>query len=124
VRQRNLGLTPTFQTPGAAKHKPSPTPPNFPLSVRQAQRGEVVFSIWQVRPQKLPRAEAGARKDGGASGSAAVPPPPGGERRWRAGGGRERKGKDGGEEEEEEELELKDVEASEGDLVKIADSSL
>jgi len=38
--------------------------------------------------------------------------------------GRERKGKDGGEEEEEEELELKEVEASEGELVKIADSSL
>ena len=54
---------------------------------------DVVLSIRQMRPQKLPRAEAGARKRKMA---AAVPPPPGRERRWRAGGGRERERENGG----------------------------
>jgi hypothetical protein len=79
---------------------------------------EVVFSIRQVRPQKLPRAEAGVRKrkmtaarqatrrcrlrQAQAEKDAGAAPPPA----------------EAAEEEEEEEEELEDVEASESDPVE------
>jgi hypothetical protein len=85
-----------------------------------------VVGFPQLRPQKLPRAKAGARKrkmaaarqaarrsrlrqaekDGGA----------------RAEGGKGKEKMEGNE--DEEELELEDVEASEGDLVEVTDPSL
>ena len=86
---------------------------------------DVVLSIRQVRPQKLPRAEACARKRKMAAARQAA-------RRCRLrqaekdagaqaekGNGKEKTG-----EEEEEELELEDVEASEGDLIEVADPAL
>ena len=87
---------------------------------------DVVLSIRQMRPQKLPRAEDGARKRKMAAARQAA-------RRSRLrqaekdGGARAEggKGKEKMEEnEDEEELELEDVEASEGDLVEVTDPSL
>jgi hypothetical protein len=87
---------------------------------------DVVLSIRQVRPRKLPRAEAGARKRKMATARQAA-------RRCRLHQAekdadtraKRGKGKEKTEEEEEVvELELGDVKASDGGLVEVADPSL